>query len=228
MKILYPVVLAGLWLASWLPGPAVLAVSVGQVDTFGDGTTRNWVVALLGASSPAPPVAVATGGPAGAGDGYLLLGAVGGNGPGSRLAVINVSQWAGDYLAAGVNAIAMDANNFGSASLSLRLLFADALPGSATNLAFSSAAVELPAGSGWKPLVFPILPGDLVAGTGTAAAALSSAKELRVFHSPTAEFPPPIVVASLGVDNIEAIPEPSAVLLLGLALMRLAPWRRRA
>jgi hypothetical protein len=70
-------------------------VTLGQIDTFEDGTTQNWLVGLLGAPHPAPPVNVPTGGPAGVDDNYLLLSAIGGVGAGNRLTAINVSQWGG-------------------------------------------------------------------------------------------------------------------------------------
>ena len=85
------------------------AVPVG-IDDFEDGTTAGWHVGDPGAH-PAPPVNVSTGGPAGAGDAYLQLEALGGGGPGSRLSVLNLSQWTGDFTS--VPAIGMDVNNFG-------------------------------------------------------------------------------------------------------------------
>jgi hypothetical protein len=203
------------------------AVTLGQKDTFEDGTTGNWVVGLLGASHPAPPVNVSTGGPTGVDDNYLLLSALGSSGAGNRLSVINLSQWTGDYLAAGVTAIVMDLNNLGPADLSLRLLFADPSGGPPTNLAFSTQAVVVPAGSGWTSVVFPIASGDLTAGSGTVAAALMNTTEMRLFHSPTAVFPGPAVIASLGVDNIQAVPAPASLVLLGSALGGLGYSRRR-
>ena len=59
------------------------AVPVG-IDDFEDGTTAGWHVGDP-AQHPAPPVNVSTGGPAGAGDAYLQLQALGGSGAGSRL-----------------------------------------------------------------------------------------------------------------------------------------------
>jgi len=79
-----------------LPGLAG-AFPLGLVDDFEDGTTAGWVVGLLGAVHPAPPANVADGGPDGDGDNYLLLTSLGGGGAGSRLAAINLTQWAGDY-----------------------------------------------------------------------------------------------------------------------------------
>jgi hypothetical protein len=80
------------------------AVGIGQTDNFEDGTTQNWVVGLLGAAPPFPPVNVPTGGPAGAGDNYLLLTSTGNlfSVPGNRMVVINNTQWTGNYLSAAV------------------------------------------------------------------------------------------------------------------------------
>jgi len=121
--------------------PRAFALSVGQIDTFEDGTTQNWVVGLLGAPHANPPINVSSGGPSGVDDNYLRLTAVGGAGPGSRLSTINLNQWAGDYITDGITAISMDLYNQGQTDLYLRLLFADPIPGPATNLAFSANAI---------------------------------------------------------------------------------------
>ena len=213
-------------------------VTAGQVDTFEGGTTQGWVVG--DPSHPAPPTNIATGGPAGAGDNYLQLTAVGGatpaSGAGGRLAVLNFAQWSGDYRAAGVGSITMDAANFGTSDLFLRLLWADpAVMGPPQNIAITSTALMLPAGSGWTRLTFDIGPGSLLAVAGNAETALTDAAELRIFHNPAADFPgPPIgipaIVATLGVDNITAVavvPEPSTMLLMGSGLLLLPLLRRR-
>jgi hypothetical protein len=90
---------------------SMTAATIGQVDTFQDGTTMGWFVPGM---SPNPPANSPTGGPGGIGDAYLALSSNGGMGPGGRLAVLNDSQWAGDYLAAGIVMISMDVQNFGS------------------------------------------------------------------------------------------------------------------
>lgn len=204
--------------------PGALGVATGQVDTFEDGTTQNWVVGLLGAAHPAPPANISTGGPAGANDNFLLLTSVGGSGAGNRLTAINVGQWAGDYISAGLTSIRMDVNNLGSSELALRLLFADPEVGPPTDLAFSTEAIVVPAGSGWMSVVFPISVSDLTAGQGSVEAALKDVTEMRIFHSVSAGFPGESLVASLGVDNIQAaVPDGSpTIVLLGCGLVGLA------
>ena len=179
------------------------AAAIGQIDTFEDGTTMGW---FDPGASPSPPSNQSTGGPAGVGDSYLRLIALGGGGAGSRLAVLNDSQWTGNYLAAGIGLIRMDINNFGPSALSLRLLFEDFDgPGPPVNLALSANAVFVPAGSGWITVDFPITPADLVPETfGTVIGALTSVDTLRIFHNPNPTFPGPgvgipAVVVTLGV-----------------------------
>jgi len=202
------------------------AVDLGQIDTFEDGTTQGWIA---GGPHPSPPVNIASGGPAGAEDNYLQLSALGTPGPGGRLVTFNLSQWSGDYLAAGVNTIRMDVNNFGNSDLSLRLLLADPMFGPPSNIAVSSDAVLVPARSGWQSVDFLVDPASLTALAGNTLSALSGATELRLFHSPNIGFPAPFVNTTLGVDNIQAaVPEPSTVLVFGMGtLLMLASLRSR-
>jgi hypothetical protein len=139
------------------------AVSIGMTDTFEDLTTMNWITAALGSPNPAPPTNV-SGGPGGAGDHYLQLTALGGQGPGSRLSAINGDQWTGDYLAAGIMSISFDVNNLGPSDVYLRLAFEDfpGPPPSPPNVAFSTTAILVPAGSGWTSIAFPIRPACLL------------------------------------------------------------------
>lgn len=215
-----------------LPSSAAADPVLFQVNNFEDGTTQGWFVSAGPVNSIplAPPVNVPNGGPAGAGDNYLLLTALGGNGSGSRLSVINGSpQWRGNYLAAGVNAITMDVNNFGATDLYLRLLFEDPMMGPPQNEAFTTIPVILSAGSGWTSITFLIAPGNLTAERGSVNAALTNATLIRIFHSPVAGLPPPPVVAQLGVDNIRAtaVPEPTTLLLLGTGMAGVAAKARK-
>jgi hypothetical protein len=207
---------------------AGVAVTLGQVDDFEDGTTQGWVVGTgIGASHPAPPANIPTNGPAGDGDHFLLLTSLGGNGAGSRLTALNPDQWGGDYVAAGVTGIAMDVRNFGNTDLALRLLFEDPASGPPSNEAVSSFAISLPASGDWTHVVFPITPGDLTAVFGSTGAALSNATVLRIYHGTTASFPSNPIVAQLGVDGIRAVPEPAPTALLAFAIAGLAIARCR-
>ena len=194
------------------------------IDDFEDGTTANWHVGEP-ALHPAPPVNISTGGPTGVDDAYLQLQAFGGSGPGSRLSALNLSQWTGDFTS--VAAIGMDVNNFGPDDLVLRLLFVDFpdAPGPPTNVAWTLAPVIVPSGSGWNHVLFSLSLANLFAPIGTAGGALADVDELRIFHNPDPFFGGPSVgappvVATLGIDNIgavaetTAVPEPASMLLM--------------
>lgn len=171
-----------------------LALTVGQIDTFEDGTTAGWSV---GNPSPVPTQNIASGGPLGLNDNYLQLRSIGGSGPGSRLMAFNRAQWAGDYVAAGAGVVALDVNNFGLTDLSLRLVFTDG-PNTAV-----TQVVNVPSGSGWQDIQFAIEAADLIVLSGSAAAALAGTSEFRLMHNPLASFPPPPYAAMVGVDNLE-------------------------
>ena len=217
-------------LGAAIASPAV-ALTRGQTDSFA-GSTEAWFVGggPGGGGHPTPPVRIPGGGPAGAGDSYLQIGSTGFAGPGSRLAASNITQWAGDYVAAGVQAIELDLSNLGTTDLTIRLLFED-LSGSAPFNVAASRAVFLPAGSGWTHVRFGTTLADLEAVHGDAAAALTGADVVRMFHStqeaPADLFPGEPISALLGVDNITAVPEPASVILmvLGLALVGIRRWR---
>ena len=198
---------------------SALAVVDAQIDTFESGTTAGW---STGAPDPSPPQNVPTGGPDGTDDNFLQLTSTGTVGPGGRLAAFNPAQWSGDYTAAGIGGILVDVNNLGPNDLSLRLLFADAPGQTFTNGAVSTDPVVVPAGSGWVTAFFPIAASDLTAVTGTPSQALAATERLWILHNGAASFPPPGIAATLGVDNVEALPEPSASAALGAGLALLA------
>jgi hypothetical protein len=182
--------------AAMLMAAPALALTIGQTDTFEDGTTNGWT---SGVPNPLPPQNVATGGPGGANDNYLQLRSSGTFGAGSRLVAFNLGQWAGDYGTAGAGSVVMDVNNFGATDLSLRLLFTD-LAG--TNAAVTPV-VAVPSGSGWMEVQFAIKATDLVVLAGSAAGALAATSEVRLMHNPLPTFPPAPVAATVGIDNIE-------------------------
>jgi hypothetical protein len=193
------------------------AISGSAFDNFEDGSVQAWI---SGAANPSPPTNIATGGPAGAGDNYLLITSNGLSGPGSRLVGINASQWAGNYLTAGVNGISMDLRNFGSTDLSMRL----ALYGPGGLVSVTNNVVTLSSGGPWTRATFSLNPALL---TGDALSVLAGVLDIRLFHGTTAIFPGQVIGANLGVDNISAVPEPTPAALLLAGLVTVAWLRRR-
>ncbi len=129
------------------------ALTPGQVDTFQDGTTDGWSTGHGG------PTNIPSGGPAGAGDGYVRVVSTGGSGTDSKLIVFNTSQWLGDYTDAGITGITLDLDNFGTQALSMRLAFFQSRGvGYAMTTPFS-----LPADSNWHQAFFPLVAADFTA-----------------------------------------------------------------
>ncbi len=196
-------------------------IMVGLTDDFEGGTVLGWV---MGPPANPQPQNIADGGPNGAGDAFLRVDSLGGNGPSSRLILFNTDQWAGDYLAAGVGEISVAFNNLGATQLAMRI----AVESGDTWFA-SSDPLLLPAGSGWTQAVFSLAEADVtrVQGSASYADALSNVTELRILSAAgTPNFRGDAIIASVGVDNITALPEPGAAVVLTGVLMLLG--RRRA
>lgn len=214
---------AGAIAAALLVAQLAAAVAPGQLDDFEDGTTQDW---RIGRGS-ATPTNVASGGPGGAGDAYLLLVSTGGASQASRLVVFNREQWSGDYGAAGITAIELQVANFGPTDLALRLSFEDGGTAPDANSAISTVPAHVPAQSGWMAISLPVSPGALTAVQGAPALALANTATLRVLHSPTALFPGPPIAAQLGIDDVLAVPEPRGAMAGLAAIAAIAAVQRR-
>jgi len=216
------------------------AISLGQIDDFTDGTTQTWIMGASGVTAT-HITNIASGGPAGTGDNFLQVVADGTLVAGGRLTLFNQAQWTGDYLSAGITSIALDLKNFSSSEpLNMRLAIEGGFldpnnPGSFIGGLFAtSASVTLESGGGWTHVVFSLLADDLTPVSGRSGvpgndvqAALANVTELRLLNSASPDWTGLPVVATLGIDNVSAVPLPPAALLFASGLMGLGMWRRQ-
>ena len=209
MKIITLILRVALSVAAIIAAPAVLAVTAGQIDDFENGSNMGW---REGANSPNPPTNISTGGPQGANDNYLRDISAGGAGAGGKMVMFNLSQWTGDFNAAGVESIQMWLRNEGNSSMQIRI----ALNGGTTWFS-STNGFSLPADNMWRLATFNLVASDMtrVAGTSDLATVLDSVVEMRILSANSPDFRGATIAATLGVDDIEAIgvvmgPDPAA------------------
>ena len=195
------------------------AILINQVDTFQDGATMGWI---NGFPSPSPPVNIVNGGPLGLGDNYLENSSFGGTGAGSGMTLFNQTQWTGNYLSILVTQITADFANFGDSPIFLRL----ALQGNASQRYGSTSAFTLPTDGQWHSVSFGLTAADLslISGSDSLNTVLSGVSVLRIISAANGpDWRGDRIAATLGVDNITAIPEPAITTLLvlgGLTLLR--------
>jgi hypothetical protein len=203
------------------------ALTLGQIDDFEDGTAQNWGTGVGPASN------ISDGGPNGVGDNYLQYTSSGTSGPDSRMVVLNATQWQGNYVGAGITGIAMDLNNFSSQALSMRLaFFVNSSTGFVATNPFSLAA-----NSGWQHATFALTAADFttIGSPGSFNTFLSNfTGQLRILDAGSPSLLGDTIAATLGIDNIQAIPEPGTfrmVVFGTLAILftiKTIPHRRRA
>jgi hypothetical protein len=176
------------------------AVTVGLVDDFQDGTVQDW--------SGSPTSNIADAGPAGTGDNALRVNST------NRIVVYNVTQWTGDYIAAGVKRIAMDIRQANSFPFELRIALAsgELFFGGSGDTYVTNYTVNVPNDGQWRHIEFSVTPVDFVPSLTTtnrmpdAAAALANVTHLRLLHNPMLEsFVGATGPAVFFLDNIVAL-----------------------
>jgi hypothetical protein len=200
-------VVSSILAAGCLTLPLEAAVTLHQIQDFSG--VHDW---SGGIPNPNPPVVVPDAGPLGSGDSALRVTSNGGSGPGGKLLIFNTSSWTGNYTAAGITGITADMRNTGTNTLSFRLAFNG--PGGW----FVTPASPVAAFTGWVQLEFDIRPFSLLNLEGSdAAATMAAVSQMRILHSSAVDFRGAQLSGSFLVDDIEAIPEPSAWMIAAMA-----------
>ncbi len=194
--------------ATCLSLPLKAAVTLYQIEDFSG--IHAWTT---GDPNPNPPVIQPDAGPLGSGDSALRVSSNGSSFAGGRLIVFNETLWTGEYTAAGILSLAADLRNLGNNTLSMRVAVNG--PGGW----FVTTVSPVTPFSGWTNQVFDLRPAALVsAGGGNAAATMAAVSELRILHSSVVDYRGAKVSSGFMVDNVRAIPEPSAAMVCGLAV----------
>ena len=193
----------------------VNALSLGQIDGFQDGTTQGW-----GVGAGTQPSNIPSNGPAGATDHYLQYTSNGGGGTDSKLIIFNQSQWQGNYTNAGITGISLELKNFGSSTLSMRLaFFVNRTTGFSATTPFS-----LPADGNWHQAFFALTSANFtpIGSPGTFNSLLGNfTGQFRILDSASPAIEGDAIASTIGVDDIQAIPEPSTFKLVSVALLAL-------
>ena len=187
----------GIFSLALLTTISTYAINLNQTDTFDSGLLENW-------NGAAPDIA--TGGPAGTNDNFLLLTAHGGGGANSKMVGYNLTQWKGNYLTAGVARVTLHLKNFSTTTLQLRAVLKTAFgpsPGFASTVPFI-----LPPNSGWQRAVFDLDEDSLTrvnSSTLLFSNLITNVGELRIVHSAEPSIIGDPLDGGLGLDNIQAL-----------------------
>lgn len=210
------------------------AITQGQIDSF-TVSANSW------GNNAGSALLKTTDGADGPTDGYLEMITNGaGQGSSSRLIAIAPSSWHGDYIAEGVNAISLDANNYTDGDIYLRLAFRSV----GDDTVFVTEEMILAPSSGWTSLTFDLAESNMERTGVSYTDTFSSVSQLRVIHRYDPSVgnggPPDAadsvlgalgspIAARVGIDNIQAlgVPEPGTLALAALSAVAMMTNRRR-
>ena len=203
-----------------LTAPA--APSIGQVNNFESGNIAGWTN-----GAPAADPVLITGGLGGAAD-HLMQLTADGSGAAGKLSVFDrAAPWTGNWLTSGVTAVAMDLRNPGAAALTIRIAFKSGITGSGDPGVSITTGFTLAADSQWHHVIFPISSGSYTAfNGGTFNSVMGSVAEMRILESSSPSITGDFIVGNLGIDNVQAVPEPASLTLLAAAMGLLCTRRR--
>ena len=202
-----------------------LGITLGQIDTFEDGTHQGWF-AYPGTGSNPPN------GPGGSVDHYLSTSAPP-SGSSGEIDVFNRSQWLGNYLAAGVTSVEMDLKNnnesFVTSPLQMRIAIRS---GSNVNVGYSSTtAYILPRDDQWHHAVFSLKADSLTAvalenlSPPPLTDVLANVLEFHILNSSAPKTTgDTFIFGGLGIDNIRAVPEPAGIATVMTGLLMVRAW----
>jgi hypothetical protein len=183
----------GFLAAALVLSPALADAAVLHTDDFSTLASQDW-------AGGASPVYQPTGGPAGAGDSFLGISAIG-----SNLAVrTDAARWTGDYGAIAANAVSVDLMvPVSSAPLDVRVvLFGEATFASRWT---SAAAAPAPNDGVWRNYIFSLTEPDLVkvAGLFNYSQIMAGVTRFMLRYDPD---PPSasgdVVSGELNIDNV--------------------------
>lgn len=182
------------------------AITLNQLDDF-QSSNFEWGIGVL---TPVPVVQNA--GPGGASDHALYMSTP--DMSVSRLLVINLSRWNGNWTTAGITQVSVDVRNPNAFALSMRLGVAGTggvTPGGFGNT-YVSDSISVAADNQWHTLTFDVLPGNFTGIGGTnISAALMDVTQLRFLHNPSLSFIGAVVQGAFYLDNIRALGAPAGV-----------------
>jgi hypothetical protein len=191
---------------------AVWAITFPYVDDFQDGTTKSWTNG--GAPGSTPTENIPSGGPSGAGDGFLKATSDASSGrASSKLVTFNTSQWMGNYNSADVAGIGMDLKyiTVGDPMIDIqpiRIALDDFGSGYSSANGVAGGAFSLPNDGQWHHWTFSLAAGALttIGAPPALSAALSNMPQLRILSSAAPDIRGTQLTAQLGIDNISAVP----------------------
>lgn len=205
-----------------LAAPAQALFITHDIDDFEDGTMQNWFLT----GNPNPSQHLFNGGRPGKGKKFFRVTSNTGSGPNSRLFIKNNLQWTGNLLLRNVSRVFASLNNLGSNTLHLRVALQNA---NGTRYVSSNSFILQP-GSDWVDARFSLMEQDLtrISGQDTYSSTLTNVTEFRILSSTTPSYEGDSITATLGIDNISTVPEPSVVALMTIGLLMVLPRRTGA